>query len=61
MVSAALQVRKEVVVRDPDLGHNHIESGGTVMMPIYGVSQRTVAAQMVVEEEGVHEVDLRDR
>jgi hypothetical protein len=61
MVSAALRVRKEVVVHDPDLGHSHTESGGTVMMPIYGVSRRTAAAQTVVEEEEVHEEDLRDR
>jgi hypothetical protein len=61
MVLAALQVRKEVEVRDPNLGHSHTESGGIVMMPIYGLSQRMAAAQTVVEEEGVHEEDLRDQ
>jgi hypothetical protein len=59
MVSAALQVRKEVVVHDSGLGHSHIGSGGTVMTPIYEVSRRTAAAQTVVEEEEVHEEDLR--
>lgn len=61
MVSAALQVRKEVVVRDSDLEHSHTGSGETVMMPIYEVSRRTAAAQTVVEEEEVHEEDLRGR
>lgn len=60
MVSAALQVRKEVVVLDPDLGHSHTESGETAMMPTYGVSRWTPAAQTVVEGEEVHEEDLQD-
>lgn len=60
MVLAALQVRKEVAVRDPDLGHSHTESGETAMMPTSGVSQRTIGTQTAAGGEEVHEEDLRD-
>jgi hypothetical protein len=60
MVSAALRVRKEVVVRDPDLGYSRTESGETEMRPTSGVSRRTAVAQTVAEGEEVHEEDLRD-
>lgn len=59
MALATLQVRREVVARDPGHGHTRTESGGIEMMMPYGASRMT-AAQRVSEGEGFHEEVLQD-
>jgi hypothetical protein len=62
MALVTLQVRREVVGRDPDPdpGHTHTENGGIEMMMPSEASRRTMAAQRATEAE-FHEEVPQDR